>query len=96
MKIRVPDVPHDTLCYQQKFDPPGAMGRCDRPRGHLGPHSYALADCLRDLVVFEQSMRDRANALPHDDKWDEAEIEVRAWADKLAQVLAPYQAMIKP
>lgn len=82
--ITVPDVPHDTLCYKQKLDPPGAMGRCDRPKGHLGPHSYALADCLRDLRVLLATWD--VSARPTD--WQRA--------DELRTAVAPYQAMLEP
>ena len=40
--INVPDIdgPTAQLCWTQKLDPPGAMTRCDRRKGHYGPHSW--------------------------------------------------------
>lgn len=38
--IRVPDIPHPTLCWKQKLDPPGVMFRCPLKKGHKGPHDW--------------------------------------------------------
>ena len=54
-KINVPDLdgPTAQLCWTQKLDPPGAMTRCDRRKGHYGPHSWdhRLTGELCDLLV---------------------------------------------
>jgi hypothetical protein len=40
--IEVPDIPGPRvqLCWKQKATPPHSMIRCDRRRGHKGPHSW--------------------------------------------------------
>lgn len=53
-RIGVPDIPGPTraLCYAQKLDRLGVpgeitvMARCDRAKGHPGPHLWALMDAL--------------------------------------------------
>ncbi len=40
--VDVPDIEHPVFCWKQKLDPPHAMTRCDRKKGHTGPHSWEL------------------------------------------------------
>ena len=40
--IKVGDVRHSTLCYQQQTDlkKPSLLARCAFPKGHAGPHQW--------------------------------------------------------
>lgn len=40
--VPVGDIDHPTLCFVQQTDPtkPHVMWRCDRTKGHIGPHSW--------------------------------------------------------
>ncbi len=51
--IKVPDVagPKKPLCWKQKLDPPDAMRRCDRVKGHDGPHTWELYQVHPNLEV---------------------------------------------
>lgn len=44
-KISVPDIEHPVFCWKQCLTPPHAMVRCDRKKGHSGPHSWELVQC---------------------------------------------------
>lgn len=40
--VQVGDIDHPTLCFVQQTDPTKShvMWRCDRTKGHIGPHSW--------------------------------------------------------
>lgn len=56
-KVKVPDVegPKVNLCWEQKLTPPLIMARCDRRKGHNGPHTWELLERLNDVTELTKA-----------------------------------------
>ncbi len=53
-RVSMPDIEHPTLCYRQEVVDTviTTFERCDRPKGHRGPHSWELASLVRKIKVL--------------------------------------------
>lgn len=51
--IQVPDIegPMAQLCWKQNLEPPHTMVRCDRKKGHAGPHSWERLSANDQLAL---------------------------------------------